>query len=43
MSDIGLQGGDIVEVSSSTAKLIPYGIYQFFTQIVRLGAGIPIH
>jgi hypothetical protein len=30
MPDIRLQGGDIVQVSSSTAKLVPYGIYEFF-------------
>ena len=35
MSDIGLQGGDIVQVSSSTAKLFPYGIYHFFKEIIR--------
>ena len=39
VSDIGLQGGDIVQVSSSTAKLVPYGIYQFFKEIVRFGVG----
>jgi polysaccharide export outer membrane protein len=37
MPDIGLQGGDIVQVSSSTAKLVPYGIYEFFKEIVRVG------
>ena len=39
MSDIGLQGGDIVEVSSSSAKLVPYGVYYFFKEIVRFGVG----
>jgi hypothetical protein len=37
MPDIRLQGGDIVQVSSSTAKLVPYGMYQFFKEIVRVG------
>ena len=37
MPDIRLQGGDIVQVSSSTTKLVPYGMYQFFKEIVRLG------
>ena len=41
-SDIGLQGGDIVQVSSSTAKLVPYGIYTFFKEIMRLGVGANI-
>ena len=40
MSDIGLQGGDIVQVSSSTAKLIPYGIYEFFKNVARVGASV---
>jgi polysaccharide biosynthesis/export protein len=39
MSDIGLQGGDIVQVSSSTAKLVPWGIYEFFKDLVRVGIG----
>ena len=37
MSDIGLQGGDIVQVSFSTAKVVPWGIYEFFKDIVRVG------
>jgi polysaccharide export outer membrane protein len=37
MPDISLQGGDIVDVSSSSAKLVPYGIYQFLKEIVRFG------
>ncbi len=36
-SDIALQSGDIVEVSSQTSKLIPYGLYRFFTAIVSVG------
>jgi polysaccharide export outer membrane protein len=40
MHDIGLQGGDIVQVSSSTAKLVPYGIYELFRNTIRLGAGV---
>ena len=35
MADIGLQGGDIVQLSSSTAKLVPYGIDHFFKEIMR--------
>ena len=41
-ADIPLQGGDIVEVVGETSKMIPYGVYQFFTTIVKLGASIPI-
>jgi polysaccharide biosynthesis/export protein len=40
--DIPLQGGDIVEVSAKTAKLIPYGLYRFFTAIVSVGVGAAI-
>jgi polysaccharide biosynthesis/export protein len=36
-TDIALQSGDIVEVSSQTSKLIPYGLYRFFTAIVNVG------
>jgi polysaccharide biosynthesis/export protein len=42
LEDVPLQGGDIVEVVSETSKMIPYGVYQFFTTIVRLGASIPV-
>ena len=42
--DISLQGGDIVEVSATTSRLIPYSFYQFFQSIVKIGIGgsIPI-
>jgi polysaccharide biosynthesis/export protein len=36
-NDIALQGGDIVEVSAETSKLIPYGLYRFFTSIFNAG------
>lgn len=36
-ADITLQGGDIVEISSTTSKLIPYALYNFVTKIVNLG------
>lgn len=43
-SDISLQGGDIVEVSATSSRLIPYSLYQFFQSIVKIGIGgtIPI-
>ncbi len=43
MSDIGLQGGDIVQVSSSTVKVVPWGIYEFFKDLVRVGIGSSFH
>jgi hypothetical protein len=36
-SDIALQSGDIVEVPSKNSKLIPWGLYRFFTAIVSVG------
>jgi polysaccharide export outer membrane protein len=38
-SDITLQGGDIVEVSSETSKLTLWGLYRFFTTVVNIGVG----
>jgi polysaccharide export outer membrane protein len=35
--DVPLQGGDIVEVSAETSKLIPYGLYRFFSSIFNAG------
>jgi len=40
--DIVLQGGDIVQVASSTAKLVPWGIYSLFKDVIRLGIGSQI-
>jgi polysaccharide export outer membrane protein len=42
--DISAQEGDVIEVTSSSAKLIPYGIYRFFTSIfnVGMGASVPV-
>jgi polysaccharide export outer membrane protein len=42
--DVALQGGDIVEVSAQSSKLVAYGLYRFFTTIVNIGVGanIPI-
>jgi polysaccharide biosynthesis/export protein len=37
-SDIPVQEGDVVEVSSSTSKLVPYGVYFFFSNVFRVGA-----
>jgi polysaccharide export outer membrane protein len=37
--DITLQGGDIVEVAATNGKLISYGLYKFFSQVVNVGIG----
>ena len=36
--DIPVQEGDLIEVSSSTSKLVPYGVYFFFSNVFRVGA-----
>lgn len=43
-TDVTLQGGDIVEVLAQTSKLIPYGLYRFFSTVISIGVGgtIPI-
>lgn len=38
--DIPVREGDIIEVASSTPKLVPYGIYSFVSNMIRLGATI---
>lgn len=40
--DIFIQQGDVVEVGSSKAKLIPYGAYKVTADIIRVGAGIRV-
>ena len=40
--DIPLQSGDIIDVAAQTSKLIPYGLYRFFTTMVNIGVGANI-
>jgi hypothetical protein len=42
--DIPAQEGDVIEVDSSGPKLVPYGVYRFFTSIfnVGMGASVPV-
>ncbi|MGE0822310.1 MAG: polysaccharide biosynthesis/export family protein [Candidatus Binatia bacterium] len=35
--DIAVQEGDVIEVSSSTAKLVPYSFYHFVTTVFHAG------
>lgn len=42
-SDIPVEAGDVVEVSSSSLRIVPYGVYSFFSNIVRLGASAPLY
>jgi hypothetical protein len=41
-TDIALQGGDIVEVSATMSRLIPYGVYRFFETVISVGVGASI-
>jgi polysaccharide biosynthesis/export protein len=38
--DIYVHEGDVVEVPASAAKLVPWGMYNFFTKIIGLGFGV---
>jgi len=40
--DIPVRAGDVIEVSSSAAKMVPYGFYRFFTAILNVGASVPL-
>lgn len=40
--DIPVRAGDVIEVSSSTAKLVPYGFYRFFSAILNVGVGASV-
>jgi polysaccharide biosynthesis/export protein len=41
-TDVSLNGGDIVELSAQTSKLIPYGFYKFFSTMINIGASVPL-
>jgi protein involved in polysaccharide export with SLBB domain len=37
--DISVQGGDIIEVTATTSRLVPYGLYRFFSTVISVGVG----
>jgi polysaccharide biosynthesis/export protein len=37
-----IQEGDVIEVTSSTARMIPYALSRFFTTVFHIGGSIPI-
>jgi hypothetical protein len=43
MPDRPVQEADVIEVSSSTAKLVPYGVYRFFNSLLHIGATFPLY
>jgi len=40
--DLSIREGDVIDVGSSSPKLVAYGIYRFFSSIMSVGASIPI-
>jgi polysaccharide biosynthesis/export protein len=40
--DVPLQSGDIIEIGAHNSKLVPYGLYRFFSTIVNVGVGASI-
>jgi polysaccharide export outer membrane protein len=40
--DLPLQEGDIIDVSASAPKLVPYGIYRLFDTVFRIGFSAPL-
>ena len=41
--DMAVQEGDVIDLTSSTPKLIPYGLYRFFSSIFRIGGTVPLY
>ena len=41
-ADLPLREGDVIDVTSSGPKVLAYGVYRFFTTIMRVGASVPI-
>ena len=39
-SDMPVQAGDVIEVPSSTGKLVSYGLYDFATRVLSIGASV---
>jgi protein involved in polysaccharide export with SLBB domain len=42
-SDIPVQAGDVIEVSYSSLKIVPYGVYSFLRTMVHVGAYMPTY
>jgi polysaccharide export outer membrane protein len=40
--DLPLREGDVIDVGSSSPKLVAYGLYRLFTTVINVGASIPI-
>jgi polysaccharide export outer membrane protein len=42
MPDVVIQEGDLIEVASSKAKLVPYGVYKTVGDLIHFGMRLPI-
>ncbi len=40
--DVFIHEGDVIEVTTSTAKMVPYSVYRVVTDVVRVGARLPL-
>jgi polysaccharide export outer membrane protein len=40
--DVFIHEGDVIEVGTSTAKMVPYSVYRVVTDVVRVGARLPL-
>jgi polysaccharide export outer membrane protein len=41
--DPPVHDGDIIEVASSSPKLVPYGLYRLLTTVVHIGGSVPLY
>lgn len=40
--DVPVQAGDFIEVPYSQAKVVPYGMYSFLANLIRVGVGLSV-
>jgi polysaccharide export outer membrane protein len=40
--DVFIHEGDVIEVASSKAKLVPYAFYELVTDLIKVGAGLRV-
>jgi len=41
--DVMLQEGDVIDLASSSSKLVPYSMFRFFTSVFHVGASAPLY
>jgi polysaccharide export outer membrane protein len=40
--DVAVMESDVIDIGSSGPKMVAYGIYRFFTTVMRVGASVPL-